>query len=53
MPYYGFFSHACNRPFSKTLPPIEHNKGKVVCPGCGSEEGERKWFYLAAAKQGA
>ena len=53
MPYHGFFSYACNRPFSKTLPPIEHSKGKVVCPRCGSEEGERKWFYLAAAKQGA
>jgi len=53
VPYYGFFCHTCNRPFSKTLPPIEHNKGKVVCPRCGSEEGERKWFHLTAAKQGA
>jgi len=51
MPDYEFFCHACNRPFSKTLPPIERNENKVVCPRCGSEEVERRWFYLVAAKQ--
>jgi uncharacterized Zn finger protein (UPF0148 family) len=53
MPHSEFFSHACNRPFSKTLPPIEHSEGKVVCPRCGSEEVERKWLYRAASKQSA
>lgn len=53
MPHYEFFCHACNRPFSKTQIHIEHNKGKVVCPRCGSVEVEQRWFYLVAAKQSA
>jgi len=52
MPHYEFFCHACNRPFSNKLPPIEHNEGKVVNPRCGSEEVEQRWFYLVA-KQSA
>ena len=45
--------HTCNRPFSKTLAPTEHTDGKVVCPRCGSEEVERRWFYPITVKQTA
>ncbi|MBZ5682761.1 MAG: zinc ribbon domain-containing protein [Acidobacteriia bacterium] len=48
MPHYEFFCHTCNRPFSKTLTPTEY-KGKIVCPRCGSEEVEQRWFYAVTA----
>jgi len=44
MPHSEFFCHACNRPFWKTLNPVENNEDKVVCPRCGSEEVEQRWF---------
>jgi putative FmdB family regulatory protein len=44
MPQYEFFCHACNRPFSKTLKPTEGKEGYVVCPHCGSDEGEQRWL---------
>lgn len=53
MHHYEFFCRACNRPFSKIRIPIEPNEGRVVCPHCGSEEVEQRWFYLVAAKQSA
>jgi len=53
MPHYEFFCHTCSRPFSKTLTPTEYKEGKVVCPGCGSEEVERRWIYPVTAKQSA
>jgi putative FmdB family regulatory protein len=49
MPYYEFFCHACSRPFSKTLAPTEPTESKVVCPRCGSEEVEQRWFYPVTA----
>ena len=53
MPEYEFFCHTCNRPFSKTLIPTEYKELTLVCPRCGSEEVEQRWFYLVAAKQSA
>jgi len=53
MHHYEFLCRACNRPFSKIRTPIEPDEGKVVCPWCGSEEVEQRWFYLVAAKQSA
>ncbi|MBZ5683414.1 MAG: zinc ribbon domain-containing protein [Acidobacteriia bacterium] len=53
MHHYEFFCHTCNRPFSKIQTPIEPDENKVVCPWCGSEEVEQRWFYLVAAKQSA
>ncbi len=53
MPHYEFFCHACNRPFSKTLTPMEHKDAKVICLHCGSEEVGQRWFYLVAANQSA
>jgi RNA polymerase subunit RPABC4/transcription elongation factor Spt4 len=51
MHHYELFWRACNTPFSKIRTPIEPNEGQVVCPRCGSEEAEQRWFYLAAAKE--
>ena len=51
MPQYEFFCHACNRPFSKTLTPVEYKEGNVTCPQCGSKQVEQRWFYAAAGKQ--
>jgi len=51
MPQYEFFCHNCNRPFSKTLTPTEYKEGTVVCPHCGSEEVEQRWFYPVTVTQ--
>ena len=57
MPHYEFFCHACNRPFSKTLTPIECKEGYVVCLHCGTDEVEQRWSrsgsYGAIAEQGS
>jgi putative FmdB family regulatory protein len=53
MPDYEFFCRTCNRPFSKTSIPSEYEVGKVVCPRCGSEDVQQRWFYPVAAKQSA
>jgi putative FmdB family regulatory protein len=53
MPEYDFFCHACNRPFSKTLTPAEYEEAAVICPHCGSEEVEQRWFYAAEARHNA
>ena len=53
MPHYEFFCHTCNRPFSKTLTPAEYKEGNVVCPSCGSEDVEQRWFYSITAKRSA
>ncbi len=53
MPHYEFFCHSCNRPFSKTFSPMEHKDARIICPYCGSEEVEQRWFYLVAANQSA
>ena len=50
---YEFFCHTCNRPFSKTLTATEYQEGNVVCPNCGSEDVEQRWFYTITAKQSA
>ncbi|HEX7422923.1 MAG TPA: zinc ribbon domain-containing protein [Terriglobales bacterium] len=53
MPQYEFFCHACNRPFSKTLTPTEGKEGYVVCPHCGSDEGEQRWIFIITATRNA
>ena len=53
MPHYELFCYTCKKPFSRTLTPTEYAEGKVVCPHCGSEEVELRWFYAVAAKQSA
>ena len=36
MPQYEFFCTACKQTFSTTLTLAEYEKGKIVCPECGS-----------------
>jgi putative FmdB family regulatory protein len=43
MPHYEFFCHACKKLFSKILSLVEYEKGKVVCPHCGSKNVEQRW----------
>ena len=51
MPDYEFFCHTCNRPFSKALTPTEYKEGNVICPNCGSEDVEQRWFYPITVKK--
>ena len=44
MPHYEFLCHIRNRPFSRTLTPIEYKESMVAYPRCGFEEMERRWF---------
>jgi DNA-directed RNA polymerase subunit RPC12/RpoP len=53
MSCYEFFCHTCSRPFSKTLTPTGHKESRVVCPRCGGEQVEQRWFYPVMAKQSA
>jgi putative FmdB family regulatory protein len=43
MPHYEFFCHACKKLFSKILSLVEYEKGRVVCPHCGSKKIEQRW----------
>jgi putative FmdB family regulatory protein len=53
MPHYEFFCHACKKAFSKVLTPAEYEEGEVVCPHCGSDEVEQRWFYSATPSKSA
>src|SRR5216683_7462690 len=48
MPHYEFFCHACKKTFSKILTIAEHEKGKNVCPHCGSKNVEQGWSAFSA-----
>jgi putative FmdB family regulatory protein len=55
MPHYEFFCHACKKPFSKILPPVDYEEGEVLCPHCGSKEVEQRWsaFSTTTSKKSA
>jgi len=55
MPHYEFFCHACKKLFSKILSLVEYEKGKVVCPHCGSKNVEQRWsaFTVITSKKSA
>ncbi len=55
MPHYEYFCHACKKPFSKTLTPVEYEEGGVACPYCGREKVERRVsaFYPVSSKETA
>ncbi len=38
MPVYEYFCEACQKQFETTLTMHEHDKGKIVCPKCGSDK---------------
>jgi len=55
MPHYEFFCHACKKLFSKTLSLADYEKGRVVCPHCGSKKVEQRWsaFTVITSKKSA
>jgi putative FmdB family regulatory protein len=48
MPHYEFFCHACKKTFSKILTVAEHEKEKIVCPHCNSNNVEQGWSAFSA-----
>ena len=42
MPRYEFLCQDCKKPFSKILTLAECEKGKIVCPHCGSRKVEQQ-----------
>jgi putative FmdB family regulatory protein len=44
MPQYDFVCQDCRNPFSKILTVEEYEKGKIVCPKCGSRKVEQQVF---------
>ena len=55
MPHYEFFCHACKKLFSKILSLADYEKGRVVCPHCGSKKVEQRWsaFTVITSKKSA
>ncbi len=53
MPQYNFFCQACQKEFSKVLTLAEYEKGRIVCPKCGSKDVEQRWaaFYAVTSKK--
>jgi putative FmdB family regulatory protein len=55
MPHYEFFCHDCKKLFSKILSLADYEKGRVVCPKCGSKKVEQRWsaFTVITSKKSA
>ncbi len=55
MPEYEFFCTACKETFSTTLTLVEYEKGKIVCPKCGSRKLNQRVtaFYAITSKKSA
>ncbi len=55
MPHYEFFCHDCKKLFSKILSLVDYEKGRVVCPKCGSKKVEQRWsdFTVITSKKSA
>src|SRR5690349_6451067 len=55
MPNYDFYCHACKKTFSKLLTLAQYEKGKVICPRCGSHKVEQRWaaFSVITSKKSA
>jgi putative FmdB family regulatory protein len=55
MPHYEFFCHACKKLFPKILTLAEYEKGRIVCPHCGSGDVEQSWsaFYAITSRKSA
>jgi DNA-directed RNA polymerase subunit RPC12/RpoP len=53
MPQYNYFCQARQKEFSKTLTLVEYEKGRIVCPNCGSKNVEQRWvaFYAVTSKK--
>jgi putative FmdB family regulatory protein len=55
MPRYDFVCKGCKKPFSRTLTLSEYEKGKLICPKCGSRRVEQQVssFYAITSKKSA
>ena len=55
MPHYEFFCHGCKKTFSKVLTLAQYERGKLICPHCGSRRLEQNWsaFYAITSKKSA
>ena len=48
MPHYEFFCRDCKKAFLKTLTIARHEKEKIACPHCGSNNVEQHWSAFSA-----
>jgi putative FmdB family regulatory protein len=55
MPEYEFSCTACKKTFSTMLTLAEYEKGKIVCPKCGSRKLNQRVsaFYAITSKKSA
>jgi putative FmdB family regulatory protein len=55
MPTYEFSCTACKKTFSTKLTLAEYEKGKMVCPDCGSRKLNQRVtsFYAVTSKKSA
>jgi putative FmdB family regulatory protein len=55
MPTYEFLCTACKKTFSTMLSLAEYEKGKMVCPKCGSRKLTQRVtvFYAVTSKKSA
>ena len=55
MPEYEFLCTACKKTFSTTLTLAEYEKGKIVCPKCGSRKINQRvsTFFAVTSKKSA
>jgi putative FmdB family regulatory protein len=53
MPQYDFVCQDCKKPFSKILTVAEYEKGRIVCPKCGSRKVEQQAspFYAVTSQE--
>ena len=53
MPQYSYLCRACKKEFLKILTVSEHEKSKIVCPHCKSNDVEQRWaaFYAVTSKK--
>jgi putative FmdB family regulatory protein len=52
---YEFSCTACKKTFSTTLTLAEYEKGKIICPKCGSRKLTQRVtvFYAVTSKKSA
>jgi putative FmdB family regulatory protein len=55
MPHYEFLCKDCKKPFSTFLTLSAYEKGKTVCPKCGSRNVEQQFstFFAVTSKKSA
>ena len=55
MPHYEFFCRDCKKLFTKILSLADYEKGRVMCPKCGSKKVEQRWsaFTVITSKKSA